>query len=321
MADVNIGQVASLAIKNYAPKVFDSVSNNIGYLNRLESKGNLEIKEGGEELVYSLAYNENDTYIRYSGAQQWDIREQQEFDAATYDWRQVGIAIPFNGLETDVIHVGKPALKNLVKERTMNAERSMKNNFSGDVYSDGTEANQIGGLQAIVPDTAGGTIGGIDGSTYSWWQNYVLDASDAGAAVTAANIRSYMNKVYVNCTRGADHPDLIIADNNYFLDFLESLQANQRFSGDPKLAAAGFETIKYLGADVICDGGYGGDAPANHMYFLNTDYLKLVSAKNRNFTAIDPDRYSSNQDAFVKLMAWAGNLVCTNRFAQGVLVA
>jgi len=318
---VNIGQLASLVIRNYADDVADNVSDSIGLLNRLKSKGQIEIRDGGEDITHTLAYAENDTYIRYSGAQQWDIREQQEFDAATYDWRQVGIAIPFNGLETDVIHTGKAAIHNLVKERVKNAERSLMNNFSEDIYSDGTEANQIGGLQALVSDAGTGTIGGINSSTYSWWQNYALDASDAGAAVSEANIRSYFNQMYVNTTRGNDKIDLIVADNNYFLFYLESLQANQRFSGDSKLASAGFETLKYLNADVICDGCVGGDAPTNHAYFLNTDYLKLVSAKNRNFTDLTPDRYSSNQDAMVKLMAWAGALTCSNRSLQGVLVA
>ena len=69
-----------------------------------------------------------------------------------------------------------------------------------------------------------------------------------------------------------DHPDLIVADNNYWRLYLESLQAIQRIQDD-KMAQAGFQNLKYMGADVVLDGGRGGDAPTNHMYFLNCDYI------------------------------------------------
>jgi hypothetical protein len=38
--------------------------------------------------------------------------------------------------------------------------------------------------------------------------------------------------VYVQLVRGADKPDLIVADNNYWRLYLESLQAIQRIQSD-----------------------------------------------------------------------------------------
>ncbi len=318
---INIGQLASLVIRNYSSEIADNVTDNIALLTRLKSKDRIKIAEGGSEIAETLAYSENTNYVRYSGSETWTINDQEEFDSATYDWRQVGMAIPFNGLETDVQHVGKPAIFNLIKERIANAERSLFNQFSSDLYSDGTATNQINGLRALVADTGQGTVGGINSVTNAFWRNYVLDASDAGGPVNKDNVTSYFNKIFVNVSRGKDTPDLIVCDNNYYLAFLESLQANQRFTGDQKMAKAGYQVLKYLNADVICDGGVGGSAPTNHAYFLNTNYLKLVTAKRRNFAPLDPDRYANNQDSFVKLMAWAGNLTCSNRSLQGVLIA
>jgi hypothetical protein len=34
---------------------------------------------------------------------------------------------------------------------------------------------------------------------------------------------------------------------------------------------------------------------------------------------LDPDRFSVNQDAMVKLIARAGNMTCSNRFLQCVI--
>jgi len=95
-----------------------------------------------------------------------------------------------------------------------------------------------------------------------------------------------------------------------------------------------------MDADVVFDGGFqgttagnvsvlgsggswlsGSGAPSSHMYFLCTDYIWLRPHKDRNMVPLDPDRFSVNQDAMVKLIAFAGNMACSNRFLQGVLKA
>ena len=127
-----------------------------------------------------------------------------------------------------------------------------------------------------------------------------------------------MNRVYVQLVRGTERPDLIVADNTYWRAYLESLQAIQRISDD-KMAQAGFMNLKYMDADVVLDGGFGGAAPANHMYFLNTDYLFYRPHRERDMVPLNPDRYATNQDAVVKLIGWAGNMTMSNAFLQGVL--
>ena len=69
------------------------------------------------------------------------------------------------------------------------------------------------------------------------------------------------------------------------------------------------------------DLGYGSQATANHMWFLNTNYIFLRPHKDRNFVPIGGERQSINQDAIVKLYGWAGNLTTSNSFLQGVLIA
>jgi hypothetical protein len=57
------------------------------------------------------------------------------------------------------------------------------------------------------------------------------------------------------------------------------------------------------------------------MYFLNTDYIFLRPHSERNMVPLDPDRFSVNQDALVKLIGWMGNMAMSNAFLQGVLKA
>ena len=100
---------------------------------------------------------------------------------------------------------------------------------------------QLSGLQLIVADSvATGTVGGIDRATWSFWKNITFDATtDGPAAATAANIQGYMNRVWVQLARGRDKPDIILADNNYYSLYWNSLQNIQRVvDGSGKLGAA-----------------------------------------------------------------------------------
>ncbi|MBY5796444.1 hypothetical protein HFN61_04960 [Rhizobium leguminosarum] len=84
---------------------------------------------------------------------------------------------------------------------------------------------------------------------------------------------------------------------------------------------AGFQSLQYMGADVIFDGGSGGGAPLNQMFFLNTKYLFYRPHRDRDMAPIGDERMNTNQDAFVQLMGFAGNLTMNNAFLQGELFA
>lgn len=53
----------------------------------------------------------------------------------------------------------------------------------------------------------------------------------------------------------------------------------------------------------------------------NTKYLFWRPHQDRNIVPLDPERFSVNQDAMVKIIAWAGNMTLSNAFMQAVLTA
>jgi len=320
MASPNLSEIITTTLRNRTGKLANNVSKNNAILNRLNKKGNVKPAAGGRTIVQELEYAENSTYKRYSGYEALNISPSDVFTAAEFDWKQGAVAVSISGLE-QLQNSGKERIIDLLESRIKNAERTMANNMSADFYSDGTAdgGKQIGGLQSLVADTPTNTVGGINRSTWSFWKNYTFDATtDGGAAATNSNIQSYMNRVWLATVRGTDRPDLIIADNVYYRLYWESLQAIQRITSTD-MAEAGFSSLKFMDADVVFDGGYGGNAPANHMYFLNTDYIFWRPHTDRNMVPLDPDRFSVNQDAMVKLIAFAGNMTLSNAFTQGVL--
>ncbi|MNL08662.1 hypothetical protein D3C87_1293930 [compost metagenome] len=263
----------------------------------------------------------------YSGYDVIDITPNSPISAAQYDLKQYAAAVTISGLE-QLQNSGKEQIIDLLEGRIQVAEAQLTNQISAGIYSDGTGngGKNITGLQAAISTSpATGTYGGINRATWTFWRNVAFSAlTNGGAAVTPANIQSYMNRVAVQLVRGTDRPDMIVADNNYYRAFLESLQAIQRVTSEDS-AAAGFTSLKYLGAglncDVFLDGGIGGSIPANTMYFLNTKYIFFRPHRDRNFVPIGGDRQSVNQDALVRLIGWAGNLTTSGAQFQGVLTA
>lgn len=320
-----MNEIVTTTLRSRTGKLADNVSKNNALLARLTARGKRKMVSGGRTIVQEMEYAENGTYKRYSGYEALNISPSDVFTSAEFNYAQAAVAISISGLEM-IQNSGEAAIIDLLASRIGNAERTIKNNIALDVYSDGTAdgGRQIGGLQLLVSATpTTGTVGGIDRSTTvgSFFRNKKFGAvADGGAPATSANIQSYMNRLYIQLVRQADKPDLIVADNNYWRLYLESLQAIQRIAGTDE-ATAGFNSLKYMDADVVLDGGVGGGAGANTMYMLNTDFLYFRPATGRNFEPLGDERFSANQDAMVKLIGFAGNMTLSNGSLQGVLVA
>lgn len=343
----NWSEITTTTLYNRSKKAADNVGKNNAMLYRLSEKGRVKEVDGGQAIVQELEYAENGTYTRYTGYDALNISPSDIFTAAQFSFMQAAVAVSINGLEM-LQNSGKEKMIDLLDGRISNAEKTFRNNLSNDCYSDGTASGgkQIGGLQALVPDVpTSGTVGGINCATWGFWQPQTFDFSRNSLAAGPTTIQTAMNRLYLALCRGTDRPDLIIADNTYFRYYWESLQAIQRIS-NTKMGEAGFDNLKFMGADVVFDGGFQGNtgfldsqtsnngtigtgvtwtsgtgSPANHMYFLNTDYIFLRPHRDRNMVPLDPDRFSVNQDAMVKLIAWAGNMTVSNRFLQGNIVA
>jgi hypothetical protein len=321
MVSPNLSEMVTTTLRNRTGQLADNMLDNNALLNRLKKRGKVKTVSGGRSIVQELEYADNSTFKRYSGYETLNIAPSDVFTAAEFDYKQAAVAISISGLE-ELQNSGEDAIIDLLASRITNAEKTMMNGIAADIYSDGTAdgGKQIGGLQLLVSKTpTSGTVGGINRATWSFWQN---KATVSGTAATAANIQERMNTMALSLVRGTDKPDLIVADGNYYGFYLSSLQAIQRIT-DPELAGAGFTSLKYYGhggaADVILDGGVGGNCPTNTMYFLNTDYIHFRPHAQRNFTPIGDERYAVNQDAMVKLIGFAGNMTLSNASLQGVL--
>ena len=312
--------VLTTTLENRTGKLADNMTKNNALLARLSERGNIRPLDGGSSIVEEIEYGESDSYW-YAGYDTLTFNGPQLFTAATYDWKLLAAPVGASGEEI-LKNSGRERVIDLVEAKLKNAVKTLKNQMSVALYSDGTGSSgkQLTGLKVLVADDpTTGTVGGINRATSGneFWRN---QAKVSANALTTSTIKGEMQALYLKCSRGTDRPDLIVADDSMFTLYENSLVEQMRFTNN-RLADAGFMNLKYKGADVIYDGGIGGACPQGHMYFLNTNYLRLRPHKDRQFKMIgERERVAINQDAVYHLIGWAGNLTMSNAELQGVLV-
>jgi len=321
-ANSAITDIIATTIQSRSGELADNLTQNNAILQRLNQKGNVRPFSGGNVILEEIMYNDPNTNNAnsYSGYEVLNIAPDSPISAAQYKIAQYADAVTMSGLEM-LQNSSKEAIIDLLDGRMQVSEARLLNRISGDLFLDGTGngGKNLDGLAAAVSSTPStGTYGGINRANWTFWQN----VATTGTTITTSNILAKMTSTAIQLVRGTDKADLIVADNNFYSLYVQSLQAIQRIASEES-GAAGFASLKFYGggtsADVVLGGGYGNEQPTNTMYFLNTNYIFLRPHKERNFVPIGGERQSINQDAIVKLYGWAGNLTTSNSFLQGIM--
>lgn len=317
MAFPNVTDIQSSTIEARGDEFRDNVLANNAVLTQMKIDDRIEEVSGGSVIFEEISFQANGNAMYYSGQDNLAVAAADVLSAAQFAWKQAACAVIVTGLEK-IQNAGKAQIIDLVTARVSVAKSSIANLLAYGLYSDGTAFNgkSISGLgTAVVAAPSSGVYGSIDPALWTFWRNQT--GGPGSGSTTASNVQLNFNKLYAACTRGKDTPNLILADNNVYAAYENSLQPLQRFT-EAKLAQLGFSGYRYKGADVLLDGGIGGFCPAWTAYFLNTKYLKYRPSAERNIVTLSPEnRYALNQDVSATVIAWAGNMTCSGRQFQG----
>lgn len=314
-------ELASITISNYSDTLRDNVSNNIPLYAFMDDEGAIVEEDGGIYLLENLDFGDNATFKWFFGYEELSTAPTEAFTSANFDWKEANCNIVFNAREV-AQNSGRSKRHDLIKSKTVNAERTMRNNIGAALFYIGTESDgkAFGGLQYIIADDpTTGIVGGINRGTAGneFWRNQVVDAdTDLFVDFSSTNIDDAMELMWVRCTRGMDVPKLIVFGDKFWRFFAASVGDKQRYvrdGGNVKTARTSFPYYMFKTAKVFHDPNTG-----ERGYFLNTDYLKLKVHKDRNMS-VDKPRYPTNQRATVIPIDLMGNLVCGNVSLQGVM--
>lgn len=309
-------EMVSTTMRNSAKDVEDNVSKHNALMRRLKDKDKFVTLDGGYEIQIPIEYAENGTYQRYAGFDTLNVNASDVITSAKYDWAQVALHVVSSGKELRM-NSGRNAMINLAKSKKRNALNTAANNFSVDLYSDGSLANQIGGLANIIQSNGQGTVGGLNSALFPFWRNKFREITGTNA-YTKDTIKGEFNALWLQLVRGADKPDLVVLSHDFYSVYEAGEQQLQRYT-DADMANAGFSGLKYKTADVIFDDNANFATTAEKGYFLNTNYLYVAQHKDAKWTQ-DDEKKPVNQDAIVLPYYWMGNVACSNRALQGVLL-
>ena len=159
----------------------------------------------------------------------------------------------------------------------------------------------------------GRVYGGISPTTYTWWANKYADCGTTATGF-ATNGVDRMRSLYLDCSRGQDTPDLILCSQTSYESYDSTLVDQKRYV-NTMAADAGFESLMYRATTILFD----RDVPAGVMFFLNSNYLELDVHPDVDMATI-PFREAERQWARFSRIMWKGELTCSNRARQGLLV-
>ena len=262
---------------NYRKTLTDNIFNGRPLLNYFMSKGRVRTINGGVSIVEPLIYAEGEAGS-YSEWQQLTITPQEGISAAQFPWRQLYATIAISGLE-EAQNNGKEAAINLLEAKVMQAEETLRNRLSRQLYGTlGASADPTKdflSLDAVIDST--GAIGGIDPAVAGneWWAAIEANVGP----VDATGLERAMSSAYHSSSdSGSDRVDAIFTGQGVY-EFYESTLTPQVRYTDTKSANLGFMNLLFKQTPIYWD----FDCPAGVMYGINSKYIGLVIHSQRNF--------------------------------------
>ena len=348
---VNYDSLLSTTLNAMRPKMVDNIFKSSAFLAGLRQYGGVDYQDGGERIQMLLMYGSNDTFHSYSGYDTLVVKPQEGITSAFFDWREIGGTITISRRE-ERQNSGEAQIMNLLQQKIKQAEMSAKEKVNSDLIlgevntatfvpvTDPTNGslglNPIGYFLRQSKQTdplAGGNVGNISASTYSWWRARCAPANTATdtnkdfavSVSTWKGLKVCLYSMYNVCSQGADGsaPNLILTNRETYEAYENALDQQKQYM-DESLATMGFDNVKLKGATVIWDEMvpdiYTGTAALTlgSAFYINTNFYKLIIDKQTDFVTtpfVEPE----NQTAKTAKLLFMGNSTVNNPRKMGVI--
>lgn len=266
---VTYSTIAALALDKLSDKIADAISTANAALFFYKKKGNWEgTKSGGRQLRKTVLYQLQT--IRPLGS--YGVVNVNPIDSHTsvyFDWVQTAVPVSFSDME-EFQTSGEESIESIVKAKYAQAKASLDDFFSrallqGQASIDGSSVgtpvtSPLDGSYFIDPlfklaaktPSASATIGGVDQSTNSWWQNQALACSATTLAGFLGNLRS-LHTLANRGGGGSDKaPDFHLVDERTYNVYEKALSVFHQNNSYAK-ADIPFDNTLFKGSPVVAD--------------------------------------------------------------------
>jgi hypothetical protein len=354
----NYDALLSSTLRRYQPRLHDNIMKSNKYLAWMDMNGRVKPNsDGGERMQVFLLYQKNTTVDIYSNYGLLDTTPQDGMTSAFFEWGQFAGSISISGAER-LKNTGRSRILNLLESKTYQTEESMKEMVNASLIAgriaSSSDLGQYFPRQGRIDSAAlaplplpalidanparSVSIGGINGSIETWWQNHAVDS----AATTHPMLRREMINMYNRCTRGGGgQPDLMVGDQVVTEIYWSGLEIKEQYIiTAPRVldVLGGSTAIKFLNAAFIWDemvvdpksnAGYGavdsggqfvtvGTDTLSTIYFITSAALEVQVMTGADFRVTDMVT-PVGQDASVSEVLWMGGVGINNRRKLGVL--
>jgi hypothetical protein len=292
-------------------------------------------------VVEQIRYTYNSNFQWFNGDAEVTYNHRQTLKQASYPWRgchdgfalnedelfQNGISI-VEGKGGNNSEAERVQLTNILEEDTEALRLGFEQKFDFELHRDGTQSSDaLAGLDYLISLTPTvGTVGGIDRSANTFWQNNVKTGLTSGATTMIDG----MEQAWRACARNGGQPDFILAGETFIDGFRDASQASiTRFSDpaskgyklDPSVTNLSFHGIPIIWDPVFLDLD-NALAPATpwqkRCYFINTKFMKLRPAAGHDMKTRKPPRVY-NRYTYYWGLTWKGALTMGRSNAMAVL--
>ncbi len=185
----------------------------------------------------------------------------------------------------------------------MQAEESLSLLLEQDMFAAGAVTKHIEPMTTIVATS--GTVGGINGTTATWWQACAATASGSFAAQGRSDLTNAWNLVSIQNPIGG--PEMLVSDQASFQYYESSLVSQERFTNQ-KTVDIGIENLEFKGTPWT----WSPQATAGVIYLLHSKGLEFIVNSDTDFLTT-PFVTPTNQDARSAKILLACSLATGNR--------
>jgi len=309
-----INTLQSITQEYIAPKVYDNTFKGSPFLYWLKENARLSLRGGLEVRASIIKQQFNNEW--YSGTDAATLEVLEPFTTAKYDWKWG--RVPFVLTEEDIDkNGGETGIVDIVDSCEQVATLTMVELLSTGLFgTNSSNSKQMDGLQ---------NMGAASGTAYAG----LTDTDFVSPATWLMNIHTLlttntladqdMRIMRGAVTRGRARPNLGLCNFPVYSKIWDIADAEPLVVGGD-VAKIGFDHVLFETMPIMADEhspGTGVTDTDNWLFFLNTDYIKLVMHEAKAFST---RVYAPipQQEVYIGKVFFGGNLVTTQRRAHSV---
>lgn len=279
----------------------------------LKETGHVDYISGHRRIEVPVEYGDNETVRWITKGTTVPITDS-ELLTMTYEvWKDVSASL-VRWFQEDRENRGKAQMINYAKTKMNAAERALNEALEQVMFADGTGPNEPNGLQNLIATVpTSGVVHGINRATREYWRNQTKTASGAFSLFGIDDMRTCLNDI-IKYSR-AEVKDLVMVTDQTTFEAYEKEAFELLQLADTRLFDAGFDTLTFKRRPIM----WCPSAPAARMYFINTNYLKLVCDKDYWMEMTDWKTIPNQPHDRVAQITCTLNMICTRPIVNKVL--